>query len=142
MTIKDQVGINKTISRFASESSVVYSEYGDFVPAVCCGEDADTLYLWEHMNFHRSWDWLTPVVEKIRTIGPHYDVTTSRHCVFLKLGENECRQYHIDRYKTIKECTLLAVLEFIHHYNTRIACTEEPLAWDDPNLAEMFQILP
>ena len=33
----------------------------------CCGYDADA-----YVNYHRSWDWLIPVVQKINKLGNEY----------------------------------------------------------------------
>lgn len=105
---------NKLIAEFMGMQD--YQEMGEYVTP----------------NYNTSWDWLMPVVEKIRTI-PSYDwdkfgtdVTITGDKTTIKSGCYGNRK-HSDYFfnKTFRgkfnttEATYQSVVEFINHYNRK-----------------------
>ncbi len=75
-------------------------------------------------NYHSSWNWLMPVVDKIEAeIEEEYRVVILEHeCSIHKKTEDNKLQYVfqcvVERLETSKrEATYNAVVEFIKHYN-------------------------
>jgi hypothetical protein len=74
-------------------------------------------YAIEELQYHTSWDWLMPVVEKIESIG--YEVITSESRCKIKHNTDHSIQevVSIDILGTKIEATHQAVVEFIKWYN-------------------------
>ena len=76
----------------------------------------------EEMQFHSSWDWLMPVVEKIESITETsdgiiyhlYDVVIRQHSC-----EIESADIHAGGFPSKMEATYWAVVEFIEWYNNK-----------------------
>jgi hypothetical protein len=68
----------------------------------------------EHMQYHSSWDWLMPVVEKIEAIenSDDYEVDIFGNCCEIGTNDN-----HSAVGKTKIEATWKAVVQFIQWYN-------------------------
>ena len=83
-------------------------------------------YSWKPMKYHKSWDWLMPVVEKIEQSGYVYDFTIDYCSVFgytVKIT-SELKNTFSDftRIRRIGESTKIntvyeVVMEFINWYN-------------------------
>jgi len=64
-----------------------------------------------NLKYHKSWDWLMPVVEKIEDMGCEV-VMTNAECT---ISGNDCYVESIG--KSRREATYNAVVEFINQYN-------------------------
>lgn len=74
----------------------------------------------DDVNYDKSWDALMPVVEKIRGMGYHIEITISVHCSveILKLrGDPEKDVLRIIAYSTPINAIYTAVYQFITWYN-------------------------
>ena len=72
----------------------------------------------EDLRFHKSWDWLMPVVEKIEEYNNHVSIMNKSCCIFPK-GKNISHSYtngYINKNSKI-EATWFAIVEFIKWYN-------------------------
>ncbi len=81
---------------------------------------------WKHLHYkinekyklyyHSSWDWLMPVVEKIRGLGFRVNITMSTidNSVWITKGEE---RLNIVYYSDLKECLYVAVIKFLQWYN-------------------------
>lgn len=60
----------KLICRFVSDEPCAYSDSGDFIPSEFCNDinGEATYYDWDNMRFHKDWNWLIPVVRKLRNL--------------------------------------------------------------------------
>ena len=85
--------------------------------------DNNGLYIGEELRYHTSWDWLMPVVEKIRSI-KCYDKGDVFNYQFII--HNNKVEYYADGYTKKpskiflgygKEAIYKAVVEFIKEYN-------------------------
>ena len=117
---------NKLIAEFMGMSSYT-TEYDTFYKKGqgCTPENYNYHEL--HLEYHTSWDWLMPVVEKIDSLG--YSTTiasdmrkgiTDRYCAEVikpeKITETLLYKYH----PTSKiEAVWLAIVEFIKWYNSQ-----------------------
>jgi hypothetical protein len=71
--------------------------------------------LCEHLEFHKSWEWLMPVVEKIgKELGYRVTIDTVFTRIWRETNEIEYRNL-----TTSLECTYLAVVDFIKWYNKK-----------------------
>ena len=59
-------------------------------------------------NYHCSWDWLMPVINKIRSMDSTYEVE--------EVGKYDCDN-EISHYEFDLELTYESVVEFIKEYN-------------------------
>ena len=90
--------------------------------------DDKVLFDGDELMFHKSWDWLMTVVEKIETIERTVASITHNQCAII--DENyadlskpkECREIRFEEIweegNTKLEATYKAVIEFIKWYNT------------------------
>ena len=96
----------------------------------------------ENLNYHKSWDWLMPVVEKIESLdlkecgyqweGIDGETMYNNGSIYVEIERNHCciwvdlsldpphtinkKTYYI-KYDTKIEATYDAVVEFIEYYN-------------------------
>ena len=73
-----------------------------------------------YMEYHTSWDWLMPVVEKIGELYHTITIETnneSDQCVILCYKEDEKYRRIFEVGLTLHEATYKAVVEFIKTYN-------------------------
>lgn len=61
---------NKIISRFVSDTYATYSDTAEFIPSQFCNDNSAeaTLFRFDKMKFHSSWDWLYPVIQKVGSV--------------------------------------------------------------------------
>jgi len=115
---------NKMISRFASESKEPYRNEGDFVSYIGCnGEEG--YFDYEDMQYHTSWNWLMPVVEKIENIKD----SENNYAFSFDIGRDFCVIFHNDltqntitaksEHNNKIKSVWLAVVEFIKWYNSQ-----------------------
>lgn len=74
--------------------------------------EVDKNRTWQQMQFHTSWDWLMPVVEKLAEIGFPYEMKEN-FCGFKIYGH-----WKWGSGKTLQEAVYRAVVETIAFYNT------------------------
>lgn len=71
----------------------------------------------DEMEYHSSWDWLMPVVEKIYSLGYHYEIQPRGMVIegwhSSEVLVSKCFVYD----KSQKEIIYDAVVEFINEYN-------------------------
>ena len=78
----------------------------------------------DELQYHSSWDWLMPVVEKIGSLGHTMIDIGIRHCiitpVLYSLSDDAMKFYPKinSNAKPMKECIYTAVVEFINWYNS------------------------
>ena len=73
-------------------------------------------YLLEHLQYHTSWDWLMPVVEKIENFGFEIIIAESR-CKIKHNTDHSIEQLlNVDIIGTKRESTYQAVVEFIKQH--------------------------
>ena len=77
----------------------------------------------EHLNYHSSWNWLMPVVEKIikdnmTDFYDEFDMCKS-DTFFVTIGSDGAYSSHGISKNSLIEATWLAVVEFIKWYNTQ-----------------------
>jgi hypothetical protein len=90
----------------------------EFMQSIEDGLYLDGLYFYEgryydtNMEFHKSWDWLMPVVDKIEDMGCEI-VTTNGKCTIS--GANDYYGESIG--KSRRGATYDAIVEFINQYN-------------------------
>lgn len=85
----------------------------------------------ESLEYHRSWDWLMPVVDKVESLtvedgrGPVNFIVSmdSTYCVISQGGEGVVADYQGDNRM---ECTYHAILRFIRWYNSQ-SLPKQPL---------------
>jgi len=105
------------------ESNKMIAEFMQFIED---GLYLDGLYFYEgryydtNMEFHKSWDWLMPVVEKIEEHG--YDFIATKRRATRTYDANfmdEVNNYvvYVEDCKDRQEATYKAVVEFINQYN-------------------------
>ena len=74
-------------------------------------------YFGDEMEYHSSWDWLMPVVEKIFSLGYDYEIKPRYMVIKERLSSevlvSKCFVYD----KSQKEIIYDAVVEFINEYN-------------------------
>jgi hypothetical protein len=66
-------------------------------------------------EYHKSWDWLMPVVEKIEGMGYEFGITTD--CSYIHENESTGWLYHSNDNGSKIENTYNCVLQFIQWYN-------------------------
>lgn len=91
-------------------------DVGDFIVNV----KEDKYHNWEDVNYHTSWDWMMPVVEKIRNLGYHIEITISVDCSvdIIKLrGDPSKDVLHIVAYSSAIDAVYTAIYQFITWYN-------------------------
>ena len=69
------------------------------------------------LEYHLSWDWLMPVVEKIESLGYSYDRINADVFINNQNGENVIPNPMDENTMTMIEKTYYVVLEFIKQYN-------------------------
>jgi hypothetical protein len=69
-------------------------------------------------QFHISWDWLMPVVEKIGELNCIVEITTSKQCRIFTTKDADKPYWNITNGKMI-EAVWQAVVEFIKRYNNQ-----------------------
>jgi hypothetical protein len=108
---------NKLIAEFMGMEHC-YRPYGDGFMEV--KENSSCVEL-EDLQYHTSWDWLMPVVEKIFSLGYHYEIKP-RYMMIKERMSSEvlvCEaNFKGQTYnKSQKEIIYNAVVEFINEYN-------------------------
>jgi len=76
--------------------------------------------VYEQAQYHTSWNWLMPVVEKIGELYHTITIETnneSDQCVILCYKEDEKYRRIFEVGLTLHEATYKAVVEFIKEYN-------------------------
>lgn len=76
-------------------------------------------------KYHKSYDWLIPVVEKIENLGYDYEITNNGifdldyYCVFYHDYDNDPRRIYSDSSskKSLIEVIYKATVKFIKYYN-------------------------
>ena len=78
----------------------------------------------DQFSFHKSWDWLMPIVEKIESFifnkpesDTYYNVQILGGCYVMIISNNGDELITSDSGQSKLECTYLAVVEFIKWYN-------------------------
>jgi len=84
----------------------------------------DLPWCWEQFTpYHRSWDWLMPVVEKIEALRLKdinqvwVSINACECCIWTKFGKFRIKRTRASK----KEATFLAVIDFITWHNEQIA---------------------
>jgi len=110
---------NKLIAEFMGYEKTIYSDVfnGDlYALDVSKGE----IYAISQMQYHTSWDWIMPVVEKIESFGFYTNILSAdndnkKHAMHITLV-NEEEQYSL-WYESKILAVYKAVVEFIKWYN-------------------------
>lgn len=74
------------------------------------------------LPFHRSWDWLMPVVEKIQSVGYNISISTNGFVKIVKVGgvgKTDTNVIPIRYFGNLKENVYNSVVEFIKWYNEK-----------------------
>lgn len=80
-------------------------------------EEAELIGI-EDLQFHSSWDWLMPVVEKIRDLGSIDIVISIKRSVFISWDDGTAYfKQTLGNGRNSIETTYEAVIEFIKWYN-------------------------
>jgi len=82
----------------------------EFMEASLDGDDFEP-------QFHTSWNWLMPVVEKIESLGYSYDRINADVFINTQEGENIIPNPMDYNTMTMREKTYQVVVEFIKQYN-------------------------
>lgn len=98
----------------------------EFMQSIEDGLYLDGLYFYKgryydtNMAFHKSWDWLMPVVEKIENLGYEFFIVEDR----IKIAHNTDHSTEIiinftlgRNYGSKREAVYQGVVEFINEYN-------------------------
>lgn len=100
---------DRTIAYYVGES-ILWTDNTD-------NENEDDVFHPDDMQFHKSWDWLMPVVEKIFSLGYDYEIKPRYMVIKERLSSevlvSKCFVYD----KSQKEIIYDAVVEFINEYN-------------------------
>ena len=83
-------------------------------------ENEDDVFHPDDMQFHTSWDWLMPVVEKINDTERYEVCIGDSHCHITDIENDNYKVRALTlslQGKTTIEATHLAVVEFIKWYN-------------------------
>ena len=73
-------------------------------------------YLLEHLQYHTSWNWLMPVVEKIENFGFEIIIAESRCKIKHNTDHSIEELLNVDIIGTKRESTYQAVVEFIKQH--------------------------
>ncbi len=68
------------------------------------------------LQYHSSWDWLMPVVEKIENLGYEFTIVENRCKVINNTDHSIKELFHIETIGSKIETTYDAVIEFINQY--------------------------
>lgn len=96
---------NKLIAEFMGMEHC-YRPYGDGFMEV--KENGSCIEL-EDLQYHKSWDWLMPVINKIKSIDSTYEVE--------EIGKFDWEHKEISHYQIDIDLTHKSVVEFIKQYN-------------------------
>ena len=78
----------------------------------------DGLYVGNTLQYHTSWDWLMPVVEKIESLGYEVQIRNTDCIIFQLLDTIKYKPIvDISSGNGKKDSTYMAVVEFIKEYN-------------------------
>lgn len=102
-------------------------EFMDEFDRECAGVKVnDSVYPLNKLEYHSSWDWLMPVVEKIENSGTYSVEIDKYKCsiTYVRLWNNKRLCYHEKIEKTKIEIVWLCVVEFIYWYNGKNAVSE------------------
>ena len=69
------------------------------------------------LQYHKSWDWLMPVVEKIESLGYELMIAESRCKIHHNTDHSIKEVINIDIVGNKREATYKAIVEFIKKYN-------------------------
>ena len=69
------------------------------------------------LNFHKSWDWLMPVVEKIESLGYNIHIRDCDCVIYNWTDKSTDKLLNIESGKGKRDSTYKAVVEFIKYYN-------------------------
>jgi len=74
-------------------------------------------YLEDDLEYHLSWDWLMPVVEKIESLGYELIIAESRCKINHNTDHSIEEVLHLELICSKREATYQAVVKFINRYN-------------------------
>jgi hypothetical protein len=126
-TIKNNVLIAKFMGATVSGSeykipkvSIPYQGWERFGDNEPCLKFTDECRDWE-MEYHKSWGWIMPVVEKINTVsvdnfGELYVVIHPTHCTVREGDGNDLIVKHTDS-GLLLDAVYLTIVEFVKWYN-------------------------
>lgn len=103
---------NKTIAEFMGVKTKVYSD----TPTVTYWDFNGFMKKESDMKYHTSWDWLMPVVEKIRTIGFKFIIGDSNRVTVYNKDYDWRNGSTSD---SMIECVWHGCAQFIQWYNTQ-----------------------
>ena len=96
------------------ENNKIIAEFMDYTHVLLPVSVGLEYYDGDEMEYHTSWDWLMPVVEKIEDMGCEV-VITNGECTIS--GADNCDYYVESIGKNRRGATYDAVVEFINQYN-------------------------
>ena len=71
----------------------------------------------ESLNYHNSWDWLMPVVERIETFGFEFIISENRVKIKQNTDHSIEELFHAETIGSKLNTTYKAVVEFIKEFN-------------------------
>ena len=74
-------------------------------------------YLEDDLEYHTSWDWLMPVVEKIESLGYEFTIIESRCNIKHNTDHSIEEVLHLELICSKREATYQAVVKFIKELN-------------------------
>tara|TARA_R110000824_G_scaffold244397_6_gene433188 strand:+ start:1848 stop:2228 length:381 start_codon:yes stop_codon:yes gene_type:complete len=100
---------DRTIAYYVGES-ILWTDNTD-------NENEYDVFHPDDMQFHTSWNWLMPVVDKIESLGYSYDRINADVFINNQNGENVIPNPMDGNTMTMIEKTYYVVVEFINEYN-------------------------
>lgn len=79
--------------------------------------DFKTEFTIEQLKYHKSWDWLMPVVEKIESLGYEFIIIESRCKINNNTDHSIEELFYIETIGSKINATYEAVVAFINEYN-------------------------
>lgn len=79
----------------------------------------DDWYFADNLNYHLSWNWLMPVVEKIESLGYEFTIVENRCKVSNNTDHSVEELFHIETIGSKLDTTYDAVVQFINQYNNK-----------------------
>lgn len=123
MTTEEIIQKNKMIAEFMGIKTKKYSD----TPTVTRWQYGNSMLFESDLKYHSSWDWLMPVVEKIKSldfqVDTFSDYTRIEKCRnevrISELGSNPTFIKLVQRESAL-EAMYLAVIDFIQWYNDNL----------------------
>jgi len=104
---------NKLIAKFMELPTEIMG-----AKEVVYGMNHDDWYTADNLNYHLSWDWLMPVIEKIEN-NERYDVNIVQYGTMILDNQKEIISNIADiSFDTKIEHTYDTIVKFIKYYNT------------------------